>query len=73
MVYGNFLFGRKVNIAPFGASHHPCPSEAGSSIPLKREECVSLFLQGCFLTEIRYFWPGSYHAGNQGEFEDVYM
>jgi len=31
------------------------------------------FLQGGFLTEIKYFWPGSYCAGNQGEFEDVYM
>ena len=35
--------------------------------------CVQSFLQGYFLTEIRYFWPGSYCAGNQGEFEGVYM
>lgn len=83
VVYGNFLFSRRVNIAPFGAPRHPCPSQAGIAVPSRmglmctlthqQTLCVPPVLQGCFLTESRDFSPGCYCAGNQGEFEDVYI
>lgn len=78
VVYGNFLFSRRVNTAPFGTplpGSSSVPVRMGSMCPLTHEQirCIPPVLQECFLTEISYFWLGSSCAGNQGEFEEVHI